>query len=296
MAKSLIRKGNPIKREKLEGLFISGLSGGNAFAHKDKPHGADVGMCPRKVTLHTAVDKKLSFPIDPSGSLYMAIGTAVHEVVSRAYERVGILLASEIRLEMDEIGPTHAKPLSAYIDLVIRDVDGNEIIGDVKTCGALPSKIKDWHRAQLIAYMVMSGIRVGFIQYVSRNVMNFRGELQHKILRLEPDDSEFLDVAELMSLSHYAIQRKRIAPIPNHIRDSRDCGFCPFSPHCWDGAKLDLTFKPPTREEQDRLFRDAAGLGAQLFGTMDDRRSQFLERVGSAAHKHSKPGVGGIST
>ena len=237
-----IKKGNPIVRPSLERSIVSGLSRRKVKVVKNKAHGADVGMCSRKVVMHTLLDPNFEVTMSPASTMYMKIGTAVHEVIAGAFAAEDLLFDDEVSVHGEDIGPPAFPALHGYIDDVIRDEDEVYAIVDVKTCGKLPSRIKPWHGEQLGTYAILSGATKGYVLYFSRNVAQWGGALIQRAFEVEFNTGNLASVAEQMATSHYFLQTGEVPPIPESISLQSFCGFCPFQRYCWDGEKQSVQF------------------------------------------------------
>ena len=240
-----IKKGNPLSGETLESQVVKGLSGRPAKAFKNKAHGADIGMCPRKVVLHTLLDPKFEVTFSPASLMYMKIGTAVHEVIAGAFASVDLLFDDEVSVYGEDIGPPAFPPLHGYIDDVIKDEDETYAIVDVKTCGKLPSRVKPWHKEQVATYAILSGATKGYLLYFSRSVAGWGGTLIQRAFQFDFNAENLRPIAERMATAHYFLQLGEVPPIPDHISLQSSCHFCPFQAYCWEGEKQSVSFCNP---------------------------------------------------
>lgn len=266
-----IKKGNPLKRNGIEEAFVRGLAKETVPLTKVKMNGGDVGYCPKKSVLLTLVDPEHREPVDPSGQLYMAQGSAIHKTYAKALEAEGKLLAEEYHVSHPRLGPPKFKPLSGYIDDIVITEEGEPAIIDAKTCGSLPHKIKSWHAEQVGVYALMSGIRRGYIHYVSRNVAGYDGKIIHRAFEIEMSDQFLMSIAYRLGVAHVYMNAETVPPIPLHIVSKNDCGFCPFQSLCWDGT-TEIRFTSSTAEvELEDLELKAAKIGRILYKEMPMR-------------------------
>jgi CRISPR/Cas system-associated exonuclease Cas4 (RecB family) len=276
------RKGRTTIHTPLERYLTDGLDSELIFISKMKAHGGDIGSCPRKTVLHCWLPKDFAINGSPSSSLYMAIGSAMHKVAADAFRRTGILRAEELRVELDEIGPPKFLPLSGYLDMVV-EIEEEPAIIDIKTCGKLPAAPKAWHVSQVIVYAIASGIRKGYLHYISRNVADYRGAIIQKAFPVPMSDAHISEVAMRIATAHVFMQNQTLPPIPSHMFSKQDCGFCPFQANCWEGLPMPSPLAIPTEMQFGLLMKDAKRLSKQLVDTMHDRLVETLPRIATTA-------------
>lgn len=274
-----LKTGNPLKRFSLEGEYARGLVRKTRIA-KAKAHGADVGMCPRKVAMHCFLSKDHEIEEGGASVLYMAIGSAIHNAVQESFRSRGLLLSKEYRVESTHVGPPKFSPLAGYIDLIVKDEDNEPAIIEIKTCGNLPPKPKPWHTEQAIVYSLLSGVKRAYLFYVSRNVADYTGRLIHKMFPIPFVPEHHGEIARRMALSALALRNGFIPPIPPWLESKNDCGFCPFVGDCWEDAPVPTNgVKRPSEGAMSPLLDEAARLGDLFLSEMDPRLAKTLKDI-----------------
>lgn len=206
----------------IEAIF-SGMTSTNTLRRK-RMYGAAAGKCSRHSYLMTKTDGTDTF--GPSGSMYTAIGTAVHNMISTALFNAGLLMFKEYRLS-----PPTWLSLSGYVDDIIA-IDGQPAILEIKTTGNSSKATIDFdHAMQATTYALITGIDRAFVLYVDRNV----GMPLPKMRSLQVDTSPMMlrAVATQLANGQVGLNRDRLPHIPLSLRPSL-CRYCPFHANCWD--------------------------------------------------------------
>lgn len=250
-ANPVIRKGSKVRGSGLIRYIAEGLKLDVPRKARGKLYCGDAGWCSRKSALLSLYDgRNMS---NAASMMYMNLGTSVHRTIQEGLKKSGVLIADEKRLDVNIDGIS----ISGMIDGVL-DLDGEETILEIKTCGALPSKPKKEHLHQAIVYSLLTGIRSIIVFYFSRSVASYDGTLIAKEFEIRATPDELKEVANILAQSIVATQLKIIPEIPSHITSASSCGFCPFQSRCWtDGEKFK---SPPKRfyqkvEEVETLIR-----------------------------------------
>lgn len=250
---------------------VIGVGGGSNF--KSLGHGSiyasDAAFCARKCALHTATPKDIYTYTTPATMLYMAVGTAIHEVIDELLSPVS--LATE--LSMDFFG------IRGRIDNIVWDGDGLKII-DTKTCGKLPVRIKPQQKEQLACYSLMTGVRRCSILYVSRSIADWNGNVKIKEIPLILDDDDIYHYATTIAASVYCSDHNIIPMMPQPgRREEKDCGFCPFIPKCYHGEELFETNWKNIYEFDDDDIRYIRELRELILDGMNDRYNILLDKI-----------------
>ena len=212
-------------------------------------------LCPRKSILMTQVSGKVTDENSFTSSLYMGVGDGIHKAVVEHLNVLGILIASEYKIANDLVGPPKLKPLSGYIDAIIRFKDTDKLVlVEIKSCGVLPSEPKDGHVNQAALYLLLTGIKEGLIYYVSRSVGSPE-VLQRSFLVYE---SQISDVAYSVALAHVCSNKGYLPPILPTL-DKKNCTYCQFSKFCYGNSKVNqfpdlLPFDEEKLEKEIRSF------------------------------------------
>ncbi len=123
-------------------------------------------------------------------------GQLIHDFLEKALEPILISSEEEVEVNLGEF------IISGHYDLLVRDIDGNKVVIDVKTCSdASKVQPKEAHIRQLSVYQAALGGIAGALLYVERN--NF----QMKMFRFAFDKEIFTQVVLKMSELHSRITR-----------------------------------------------------------------------------------------
>lgn len=130
--------------------------------------GYGYGTCPRYWNLaFSGAEFKDSF--NAQGMAAMNAGTQSHERIQSAMLRAG--LVKELEREIKLTDP----PIRGFADLIM-DVDGEEVVGEIKTIKSEAFDIRkdtstgsDSHVVQLLIYMKALGLDEGFFLYENKN-------------------------------------------------------------------------------------------------------------------------------
>jgi hypothetical protein len=194
--------------------------------HHPKIFGSDAAFCSKKSVLHMAVEPGSDGDTSSASAFYFAIGTAIHEVIDEALSSVSVATELSVR---------HPIGVNGRIDNLVKVPGGYRIV-DTKTCGKLPTKIKQSHKAQLLAYCIISGVRDASIIYMSRNVATYSPTgFNLAIVELVANftDADFADGCRTMA-EGFVYSENKVIPKweqPGHATTS-SCGWCPFIEHC----------------------------------------------------------------
>lgn len=193
-------------------------------------YGSDAGYCPRKNFLYASQPDQFS-SISATGQIYMGIGNGVEAVLSDSLDKRGRLFFNNLYLPpMDPV-------VRGKIDLVYLDEDDDIAIGELKTCGELPSEPKPNHYAQLATYAAVAGYDKTNLIYISRNVADYsRGNPPRLLIKVFPikfSNEQHAETLKKIVFSKMAIDQNFLPPIPYDFSKSRSCGFCPFKDECW---------------------------------------------------------------
>lgn len=237
-------------------------------------YASSAGHCPRKEAFYIATTNDAEV-LRMETEAYRAIGVALENVIQEGLERYGILLASNIAI------PDIGCNLGGEIDAVVTDLDSNPYIIEIKTCGVLPAKPKITHERQGLVYSITTGIPA-ILLYFSRNVETWlagRPILQLRAFELPFDRASLLPVAKAIYKSRFYADLEVNPPIPEGMRKTVDCAYCPFFSICWNGQET-LYYRDATESDKEQADIFAAQEAEKLLLGMDDRRNLFLEGLG----------------
>lgn len=240
---------------------------------RNKFHGGDVAACARKAVLHTqSPTKRVAEKQTAESAFYFSIGNAAHDTVQKILKDSGILVASEVSVFSNLLGPPALEPLHGYIDNVIK-VGKSLALVEVKTCGNIPAGPKFWHKRQLNAYMFMTGITQGFLVYVSRNVVS-AGKLAVRVFSVTDGVREAATEAATAAVYHEA----KLLPAKNFLSEA-DCGFCSFRSFCW-GESLKKSTLPEASDEMEAILDEKIlALVDTLIAQMPEMAERFTKAL-----------------
>lgn len=256
----------------VESFIVNSLA--QTYELKGLPHlyGAGASYCPRQNFLN-------SFPYEAKGShnaasqLYMGVGNGVEEAIVEGLTRKGRLFFNNLYV------PPMVPKVGGKIDLVYLDQNDDITIGELKTCGNLPTKPKPSHEAQLRTYAAVGGYKRANLIYVSRNVADNRGEVL--IRAFELDLAEEMQVSTLgrIVMSQMAIDEGWLPEIPVTFRKS-DCVYCQFKKFCWDDVPLEgVTYEILPKEVRDEKIALIETRARQLYAERNDRYVASLRHI-----------------
>ena len=158
----------------------------------------------------------------------MRSGTAAHERIEKLVETTGLLKQNE--REIKNIDP----PVRGFADLIL-EVDGEEIIGEIKT-------IKDQyfiqrkseghpspsHLLQLLIYMKIEGADEGFVLYENKN----DNELLAIPIEMTDKNKEYIEYVFSWMQEVYQLYKDNIPPKRGYTKSTWTCKGCPVFDAC----------------------------------------------------------------
>lgn len=237
-------------------------------------YASSAGLCARQTAGVLLLDPDKETHRKASAQFYFKLGNAFESVVSRAFERAEILIDQETR-----ISSYHTDlDISGRIDFVIRDRAFSDSLSlvELKTCGKLPDKPRPAHYAQLMTYLVLTGMPRGYVLYISRNVAGWNGELIQKAFLIEPTLKERETVLLNVTLGSEYYKQRALPNKPTSMKRYK-CGFCPLIPYCWEDDKDDIIADEV--EDPERLLGRALGLVGEFIDAQDVLREEFTNTV-----------------
>lgn len=238
-----------------------------------RPHlyGAGASYCSRQNFLNSKAYETRA-QVTPASQLYMGIGSGVEQAVVDGLTRKGRLFFNNLYV------PPMEPKVAGKIDLVYLDQNDQITIGELKTCGNLPTKPKPVHEAQLMTYAAVGGYKRANLIYISRNVADNQGNVLIRAFELDLSEARLVSTLERIVLSQMAIDEGWLPDIPVTLRKS-DCLYCQFKKFCWDDAPLDVTYDilpPDVRDEKRQLVEQRA---RQLLAERTQRYVASLRHV-----------------
>lgn len=238
-----------------------------------RPHlyGAGASYCPRQNFLNSKAYESRA-QVTPASQLYMAIGSGIEKAVVEGLTRKNRLFFTNLYI------PPMTPKVAGKIDLVYFDQDDKIAIGELKSCGNLPTKPKPVHEAQLMTYAAVAGYKRANLIYISRNVADPQGNVMIRAFELDLSEERLLGTLERIVLSQMAIEEGWLPDIPVTLKKS-DCVYCQFAKFCWKDEPLDVTYDilpPDVRDEKRQLVEQRA---RQLLAERTDRYVASLRHI-----------------
>jgi len=221
------------------------LDGKNGISFKKKTTfspstvGYGYGTCPRYWSMaFTGTDFKDSF--NAQGMAAMESGTQAHERIQGAMQRANLVKEIEREVKLDN------PPIRGFADLIL-EVDGEEIVGEIKTIKAEGFDIRkdtstgsDSHVVQLLIYLKALGLNEGFFLYENKN--------SHEIavipIVMSEENKVYADyIFDWMKEVYAAWQDKKEIKRPFKENDYK-CNYCPIKDSCWSAEDGDYEIKP----------------------------------------------------
>jgi CRISPR/Cas system-associated exonuclease Cas4 (RecB family) len=231
-------------------------------------------LCPRKAILMTQISGKVSDESTFSSSLYMEIGNGMHKAVVEHLNVLEILVAKEFKIINELIGPPKLKPLSGYIDAIIKFKNTDKLVlVEIKSCGALPIEAKAGHINQTALYLLLTGIKEGLIYYISRSVGQ-PALLQKTFLISE---NQVAAVAYSIALAHVCVNANYLPPILSTL-NKKECTYCQFKSFCYDDIKKN-PFPDLALFDDKKLAKNILDLTTSLLERRDACLIEFTEKL-----------------
>lgn len=241
---------------------------------RDHMYGSSAAFCPRLNYLYAKMES-LDVQTTPESVLYMKIGDGIESALSESLAAKNRLFYSNLRL------PKTDPYIGGKIDLVYLDESDKIIIGEVKSCGALPTKPKFVHMQQLLTYLAFGGYTHGKLVYISRNVSNGKRVLI-RIFEADSSEASMLRILKKACYTQLAIDNTVLPAILPEFRKSVHCGYCVFKERCWHEDPLQDQFpehKHISPMQQIELLSQANGKAKALYAERFDRYAVGLHQL-----------------
>lgn len=239
-------------------------------------YASSAGLCSRQTAGLSLLDPDHREYRKASTQFYFKIGNAFEDVMSRAFQKAGIEIDRETRVET-----MHPDlKVSGRIDFVLEEPDsGAVILAELKTCGKLPTSPKPAHLAQLMTYLVLTGMEKGLIWYVSRSVADWSGVVNQIAFEVEPTEEEKIETLKKITIGAVYAKAGYIPRKPDDMKKYK-CGFCPLIPYCWSEAELDFgDAGPAPLDKTVDLLKEAERIAAEVMESQDELKALFLESM-----------------
>lgn len=241
---------------------------------RDHMYGSSAAFCPRLNYLYAKM-VSLDVETSPESVLYMKIGDGIESALAESLAAKQRLFYSNLRL------PKTDPHIGGKIDLVYLDENDKIIIGEVKSCGALPSKPKYTHMQQLLTYLAFGGYSTGKLIYISRNVSNGK-RLLIRIFEADASETSMLRILKKACYTQLAINENVLPGILPEFRKSVHCGYCAFKERCWPEDPLENQFPEHvhmTSSKMVELLAIANGKAKKLYAERHDRYAEGLTHL-----------------
>lgn len=293
-----VRQGR-LKEKKVKSYWETLLESNLGYKSKpsrDKIFGSNAGLCARQTAGMILLDDDFVNHVGPSSEFYFKIGQGFEKVVKKALKNSGVRFADELSVtgQMD----TGLPKVSGRVDFTV-ERDGELVLIELKSCGKLPDRPKLYHLEQLKTYMLMSGINKGVLWYISRNVANYKGELQMAIFEVEPTEEHLYEVALTIATGSLGAVQETLPQIPPHMKKYK-CGFCPLVKKCWDGGEIKMKGNEADTARQLELEAEAKVVADNFMLTRPqlakDFWDYFQEEAGDRNDKDDGRSVYGVKS
>ena len=223
-----IRVGDPFAISTQEKYIAEAMRRTGEAGARGHMYGSAAAFCPRANYLYAHLTT-ISTETTPESVLYMKIGDGIESAIAEGLAAKGKLLFSNLRV------PETRPSIGGKIDLVYLDEDEKLVIGEVKSCGRLPTQPKFSHMQQLLTYLAIGGYKRGYLIYISRNVQA-RGRLAIKIFEADVSEKSMFRILKKICFTQLAIDAKIMPGIPADFSKEGECGYCTFKSECWEEA------------------------------------------------------------
>lgn len=182
---------------------------------------------------------------DSVGIASMANGTAAHARIEQVLEDSGVLVAKEIEMTLAD------PPIRGYMDVIV-EIDGEKVVGEIKT---ILSEGMAWrvntmkpsaqHMYQILVYMKSQGMTKGFMLYENKNdqtvlvIPVYLTEANKKFLE---DGLDWLRTV----YANWQAGEGTNSHIPQRMptRKNKTCRGCPLFELCWPEDEEELKNVP----------------------------------------------------
>ena len=218
---------------------------------RKRPYASAVAFCPTQVWMNSHYEK-MNTVLDPSLSLYQAVGNGVEERIVESWKAHGKLLGAQVKLPNPP--PSFKINVGGYMDMVGYDSRGVISVYEIKTTKTIPLEPKPNHFAQAMAYSCLGGFDSVYIIYVARGIQDWPNPTP-LVKTFKVDVSKNLEsFMQTIILSSYGMRKIEAPARPATFRQSKECFYCDFKDKCWnmDG----FSFRSPKASMEDQIFAE----------------------------------------
>lgn len=262
------------KKNSVESLILNSMRTTGDHFKRPNLYGASAGGCQRENFLSAQEN-----PLDGQSSIttaqsyfYMEIGNGIEDAIIGGLDRAEKLFGDNVYL------PESFPLVRGKIDIIFLDDSGEICLGEIKSCGKLPSEPKSGHLAQATTYASISGNDNVYIIYVSRNVLQTDGSVAIKAFKIDTSLETLKKNMQIITESGLAIKNGYIPGIPSHMSKSK-CYYCPyFEKYCWGENASDGSY---IRTPDDKSDESVIELNSTLQKMIEERPLRFLKHLES---------------
>lgn len=198
------------------------------------------GTCPRRWVM--AFDGARFVNTYDSASVdNMSTGTSSHERIQDNFRN------SDLEIEVEYDLWVNDPPIHGYVDLIVRDYNGYDIVIEIKTTRAeafysrrAKSEGPEYHLLQLLIYMYFLNIDHGILLYENKN--------DHKKLlipvEMTPENIERIQGVVKWMREVYKAHKDGELPERPFRKNSKACASCPLFDHCVEQPKGTIKIEP----------------------------------------------------
>lgn len=172
----------------------------------------------------------------------MAAGTAAHERIQSNFEN-----ANDFTLDIEWDLWIENPPVHGYVDMIIRDYNGFDIVVEIKTTRTeaftsrkMKSTGPDYQVLQLLLYMYFLDMPYGLLLYEDKNDHD-------KLLipvEMTPENRQKIEkVIEWMKTVHTAFKQDKLPERP-YRKNSKECKSCPLLDWCVQQPEGNIKLEP----------------------------------------------------
>lgn len=175
--------------------------------------------------------------VDALGVANMSNGSAAHERLEKVLEDAGVLVASEIKMELND------PPIFGFIDAMVK-IDGETVVGELKTTREEAfmwrkntMKPSGNHLYQILIYMYATKKRKGFLFYENKNDQTFLVipvEMNERNKKILSDAFTWLRLVRKNWEDAQENEDKNVnIPQRPWTKRNKICRGCPLYEKCW---------------------------------------------------------------
>jgi CRISPR/Cas system-associated exonuclease Cas4 (RecB family) len=208
--------------------------------------GYESGTCARRWVLAFRGEDIFEDSVDAVGIANMQSGTDAHTRIQKALADSGILKKEEV--EVKSVNP----PIRGFVDVIV-DIDGEEVVGEVKTTRQEAFMYREqsmkgapYHMYQILIYMWILDKKNGFLLYENRNDNT---ALVIPVAMNDVNKAKLNTALDWMRRVYSAYEDGELPTRP-WTRRNKICKACPLFTACWDKYGEGNVVIPPMEVEK----------------------------------------------